>query len=84
MAKLYIVSTLSSGEVRAELDRQKVFTNKEKANLFFKECYQDLIKMVKGYEILENENRKDYFHIQIDDDQGTVYVGEMRETEVIE
>jgi len=80
--KLYVVTTISSGEVSLEIDRQKIFLSKDDAKVFFEEAYKDIVKMIEGYNLIDVAKQYDYFLLQIDDEYCTAYCGEIREIEV--
>jgi len=81
---VYVLTELSSGDVRLEIDNLEVFTNREDAESKLKASYKDLIKSLKGYgEITEKDIDNDHYSILFEDYDGdTLYEGTILEKEI--
>jgi hypothetical protein len=74
----YVVTLVSTGAVRLELDEVAVCEDKAKAIKTLEKMHREVLRDVKGYDIIDDDYEPDdYFEIQIDDDYGSTYHGEI-------
>ena len=83
--KVYVMTEISSGEVRLSLDTTKVFNTRENAIMALKMSYDQLLENISDYgEITQNEYDITYYSVILfeEDDGDTIYEGYIREIEV--
>lgn len=81
--KVYVVTTLSSGEIRLSFDSQSVFANYEDAVTELRKQYQSLQSYEDYGEFTQNEYDVTYYSIILEeDDCDTIYEGYIEEREV--
>lgn len=81
---IYNVIIISHGEVPLSLDGVYTFTSEKDARKKLKERYNNVISDVEGYEITDEEFGDKYYRVEIDDDEGSIYEGYIRKTELKE
>ena len=80
--KVFLVIKISHGEIPVELDKNFAFDTQEKARKKLNELYEEVLEDVEGYDIIDNYKSNDAFTVSIDDDEGSVYEGYVKEVEV--
>jgi len=83
--KVYVLTEISSGEVRIELDRQTIFKNLREAVDTLEKDYKRILKEIKGYgEITQSAFDLNYYSIILEADcEDTIYEGYVRELEIL-
>ena len=82
MNNVHVVTLISSGEVKLELDETFVFADIEDAKDKLRELYKYVKKDVQHYPIVVDDFDETYFEVQIEDDYDTVFHGEVDTFEV--
>ena len=81
--KVYILTEISSGEVPIELDKQRVFIDKDKAIKALNESYVKLFNDLRNYNIDAYQKMFDFYSISVETDEGMIhYEGYVFEKEV--
>ena len=80
--KVYVLIETSNGEVPNSLDTVRVFKTEEDALTALKNCYEDILDMVDGYDFIENEFDGSSYLVQIEDSNDTIYEGFVKVHEV--
>lgn len=81
--KVYILTEISSGEVNIELDKQRVFIDKDKAIKALNESYVKLFNDLRNYNIDAYQKMFDFYSISVETDEGMIhYEGYVFEKEV--
>lgn len=82
--KVYVMTEISSGEVRLSLDTSKVFNTRENAITALKTSYNQLLENISDYgEITQNEYDITHYSVILEEDDGdTIYEGYIHELEV--
>lgn len=81
---VYNVIIISHGEILLSLDGVYTFTSEKDARKKLKERYNNVLSDVVGYEITDEEFGDKYYRVEIDDDEGSIYEGYIRKTELKE
>lgn len=80
--KVFLVITISHGEVPVELDETFAFGTQAKARKMLNALYEEVLKDVENYDIIDDYKSNDAFTVSIDDDEGSIYEGHIKEVEV--
>ena len=81
--KVYILTEISSGKVNIELDKQRVFIDKDKAIKALNESYVKLFNDLRNYNIDAYQKMFDFYSISVETDEGMIhYEGYVFEKEV--